>query len=99
MRKPSFDLEIPESYRGRILSLLDDRQNTSLVLEVPYSACYLDVFPLEDEEEFHHPDMTLSHKILYYNKNRRLIGYTLLDNAPVSEVVISRLERILKKTA
>lgn len=99
--KMTHDFFIPEQYRGQRISLPEacsDWPKEPIDLSVPPEAFYLDVNPLEDEEEhLGFQDQSDRQELNYYDKNGRYISTQDLEHQIVASKLMSRLELVLKK--
>jgi hypothetical protein len=97
----SLDFYIPEIYRGKRILLpegLPDWPIEPIILSIPNEAVYLDVNPLEDEEEFRgNQDESNRQQLNYYNADSKIISIQDLEHQIITWRLMSRLEQLLKK--
>jgi len=97
----TYDFFIPEQYRGQTVALpegLSDWPKESIDLSIPAEAFYLDVNPLEDEEEYLGcQDESDRQQLNYYDNNERYISTQDLEHQIITWRLMNRLELLLKK--
>ena len=77
---------------------MPDWPEEHLSLLIPSEACYLDVNPLEDEEEFQGcQDESDRQQLKYYDKNMKYISAQDLEHQIITWRLMNRLERLLRK--
>lgn len=88
-----FDFLIPQEYRGQRIVV-----DKKLVLNIPSLAYYLDVNPLEDEEEFNgFQDASDRQQIIYHAEDGSVISCEDAERKITTANLMSGLERILKR--
>ena len=96
-----YDFYIQEEYRGKRTTLprgMPDWPEEPIELIIPIEACYLDVNPLEEDEEFQGcQDECGRRQLNYYDKNEKYISSQDLEHKIVTWRLMSRLEHLLKK--
>lgn len=102
MYKISFDYDVPKEYRGLEISLpkleIEGLKEKEMKLKIPLDAYYLDVNPLEDEEEFlGFQSESDKQQLLYYNSNKECISVVDMEHIIITWELMSRLERIFYK--
>jgi hypothetical protein len=97
----TYDFFIPEQYRGQIVALPQGRSDwpkEHIDLSIPAEAFYLDINPLEDEDEHQGcQDETDRQELNYYDKNNRYISTQNLEYQIITWRLMCRLELLLKK--
>ena len=95
------DFYISEEYRGRKMVLpvgMPGWPEEPIELLIPDGACYLDVNPLEDEEEFQGcQDQSDRQQLNYYDKTMKYLRTQHLEHQIITWRLMSRLEKLLKK--
>ena len=96
-----YDFFIPEECRGRKITLPEgepDWPDEPVDLLIPSEAHYLDVNPLEDEDEYQGcQDQSPKQQLKYYNKNSEFVSAQDLENQIITWRLMNRLERLLSK--
>ena len=97
----TLDFYIPEEYRGRNVDLpngMSDWPKEHVELLIPNEAHYLDVDPLEDEEEFFgNQDDSDRQQLRYYDKDSEIIAVQDLEHQIITCRLMNRLELLLRK--
>lgn len=93
------DYFIPEGLRGKTLDLPKGQEKqlqATITLDIPSEAHYLDINPLEEENEFL-GEQGFSNKIqlIYYSQNKSPIKTDNLFGEIICQNLMSRLEIIL----
>ena len=102
MHEISLDYNIPKEYRGLEILLpklgLEGRKEKEIKLKIPADAYYLDINPLEDEEEFlGNQDESDRQQLLYYNSDKKCINIVNMEHEINTGDLMSRLEIIFYK--
>lgn len=96
-----YDFCIPEEYRGKRITLprgMPDWPEENVELLIPIEAFYLNVNPLEDEEEFQGcQDESDRQQLNYYDKNNKYISSQDLEHQIITWRLMSRLELLLER--
>ncbi len=88
-----FDFLIPQKYRGQKIAIAE-----KIVLNIPQSAQYLTVNPLEDEEEFlGMQQLSDRQQIIYHREDGEDIACQDFENQITTSELMSELEKVLKK--
>lgn len=97
MYQQNFDFLIPEKYRGKKIEFPKTSINEKVELSVPKNAMYLDVNPLEDEEEFRgFQDSSDRQEMIYYNLNKEFVNSENLESLILTGELMYKLEGIFK---
>ena len=95
------DYFIPEKYRGKQVELPCDSKDTNQIrifLDVPSCANYLDVNPIEFEEEFQgFQGLTRDQQLIWYDKDKLPKGAQGFTDKIVTINLMDRLEMIFIK--
>ena len=97
----TYDFFISEQYRGQKIVLPEkypDWPKEPVDLSIPAEAFYLDVNPIEDEEEYQGcQDESNRQQLKYYDQNNKCISTQDLEYQIITWRLMSRLELLLKK--
>ncbi len=91
MYQQKFDFLIPGEYAGKEINLPE----SEIKLSIPKEAEYLDVNPLEDEEEFNGSQGDSDRQqIIYYNSKRKFLHLDNLDGLILTSKLMNELEKL-----
>ena len=94
------DFYIPKEYRGKKIHVpkgLRFEPEEYIDLLIPNEAYYLDVDPLEFEEEFQgNQDDSDKQQLRYYDKDKKIISVTDLEHQVITSSLMWGLERLFK---
>ncbi|MBS3146234.1 hypothetical protein J4471_00905 [Candidatus Woesearchaeota archaeon] len=96
----NFDFFIQEEYRGKKINLLkgmSDWSTENIYLLIPRQAYYLDINPLETEEEFlGNQDDSDKQQLNYYKENGKYIITQDLEHQIITCELMRKLERLFQ---
>ncbi|MFH0701125.1 MAG: hypothetical protein V2A62_01675 [Candidatus Woesearchaeota archaeon] len=94
------DFFIPERYRGRTLTIPvpPDQPKHDVKIIIPKEASYLDINPLEEEDEFLGcQDLSNHQQLNYYSADQKYFSSQEFQGEIVTEHLMSQLEKFLMK--